>query len=1083
MGIEVQIPIRLIIDPALVGSDVGGDVRAAVSDAATRALAEMDREVIAPRKGYATAHPHMPEFDWVGQSPDLRWRAGVEADVTAALSDAVQRAPDSAAEQLANAPEVVPDNPAETFRAGARRNGRYLIPSYDGDVPAPDEPVTLQEYRSTPEWQQGHMVQLWRWGGSRSGLERQVRKFLARLPAGEISAGVVGVMYIAPNGGLDQMHVAVVSVGQVSETGVSASIVTSFVMGGSFLHYSADLEEGTETASSVREDAVSQAYIRKGRAISGAEDWRRAFVDWGMDRIGTPRIEGATPEEVRSLVREFLQERAAAMSPPIHPNGNYAIFALGGQAAGYACSVPRQSFSGTSLRVLPIYRVALRPNEDDEENEGAGGTGGQGNQGDGSGGGGNGDGTGNTGLDGNGDGTSAGDGDGGGGDGGDVGGAPPPPGTLLADPDALPGDGPGRIYPVTRGGETVELDFGPFQGEPSLQELGENGERLRSMMRRIAFRLEMPMGDYAGSFCIAAATMVAIRAGGVASFAEGTPRITRAPAEGAGNLGDVNMAPTQSPAIAMMRFIASTVVTLQQLQLAVNDIYAIPSVAALITGIRHGDQVGWSLDFYKEYTPELKSSVGYHFQRCCQIKMLELLRNSAREIDARLTNFDTYYPMVRSLVLGLLVSQAELERLRRQLQDAKADRGDLGASVGQIYRSWREARHALTTTLSGQVLNISALTSAPQADAGEIVETPQGLRVRGPDGTLWSEEDLNQSIAFRSGTLTSVDPLIHQFRDIPEVVQTFQQSPLLSRIYLRQLLQEMRDNNREITSEVKSNDLFAFRAGKIREDLPNRTIPYTDLALQGIHLVTHEAIGDAYMGDHAYAHGVQYVMDVEQGRSMFITFAETVSVIALAVVCPPAAAALGAVYAGIHYADAAEIEQLYGSLIDPEEILSRADVEFDLFMGEFELALSIIPEAGTIMRGLSTGARTVGRHTARAGVRGLGTATRSLGRRARRELMVSVGRQVKTGIARHVVREVLMERGLAMILPHVLGPVMMQVHQEISVLSGRPVPPEASGTPPVPEHITENESELIRRLEDYQQGDRDEDLPDAEEAP
>jgi len=94
-----------------------------------------------------------------------------------------------------------------------------------------------------------------------------------------------------------------------------------------------------------------------------------------------------------------------------------------------------------------------------------------------------------------------------------------------------------------------------------------------------------------------------------------------------------------------------------------------------------------------------------------------------------------------------------------------------------------------------------------------------------------------------------------------------------------------------------------------------------------------------------------------------------------------------------------------------------------------------------------------------------------------------VGRQIKTGIVRHVVREVLTDRGMALILPHLLGPVMLQIHREISVLSGRPVPPEAAGTPPVPEHLTESESELIRRLREYQEGERDESLPGAEDAP
>lgn len=1081
MSVEVQIPLRLTIDPALSGQEIGAELSHAVDAAVYRALDELDREIIQPRAGYAWPVFNAPEFAWTTGDRALEqdWRAGIEADVRRALANAVARAPNSAAERLANAPEVMPDNPAERFDARRLRGDDYLLPSYDGDIPAPDVPVSLQAWRTTPAWNRARMLRLWTWAGSDAGLIVKIRSFLNSLPEGAISTGVLGVMYLSragSNGGL--MRIAVLSVGSVTAGAVSASLVRTFVLGG-FEQIGTD--DGDNDMHAVNEDAVSEASIVRGRAIQGVADGRAAARDYFLGRLGLPLTPADNEDEVAAATRDFAR-RVAQNFQVRYPDGFFARFILlGGQT--YACTIPARSFSGQVLQIRPIYSLVERPVEG-EEGEGAG-QGGGGQQGDGQGGGGDGDATGTGDGGGTGDGTGTGDGGGDGagdaagtGPGGDGDGpaAPPLPGSPLADPDADPGEGAARFYPVVPGGEVVEIDLGPFEGEPGLDALGELGDMLRRLMQRIAFRLEMPMGKYAGSFCIGAAQMIGVRAAGVAGFAEMTPRTTHVVAAGTGNLGDVQMPASQSPAITVMRHIGATVPLLTRLQRLMIDIYNIPAMAALITGRRHADPVGWGLDFYKAYSPKMNDSVGYLFIRSCQIKMLELLRNSAREIDARLANFDSYYPMVRSMILGMVASEADLNRLRDKLQQARADRGEFGAKVSETYRDWRSARHALSTSLSGQILNLSALTASGDRAQAEIVETPQGLRVRDGDGRTWSEDELNQAISFRHNTAASIDPLIHQFRDIPEVVQAFQQSPTLSRAYLRALLEEMRDKNREITTETISNDMFAFRVGKIREDLPGRTIPYTDLALQGIHLLTHEAIGDAFGGARAYALGVQYVFNVEQGRQMLMVFGETVSVIALAVICPPAAAALGAVFAGIHYSDAAEIDTLYGALIDPELILNRAEVEFDLFLAGFEIALSVLPEAGALIRLGSSGVRVGMRSGLRAGAR-------SLGRRARRQLMVSVGRQIKTGIANHVVREVLTDRAMTLILPHLLGPVMNQIHREISVLSGQPVPPEAAGTPAVPELLSEDEQALIRRLEEYQEGDRREDLPDAGDAP
>lgn len=1065
MPVEVSIPVSLRIAPSVLADGVGAHVHQAVSDAVTRALTEMDREIIAPRSGYAWPDFNAPEFSWnLGDSIlDAEVREQIERSVHVGLRDAIKRSPQSASERLRNAPTVIPDHPSEPFDPQRVRGDGYLLESYEGDVPSPDVPVTLERFRSETQWHAGYVPDAWRYFGGRAGLQRPVQDFLAQLPAGKIRVGqTVGVLYVSNgNNGL-VMRIAVVSIGSVSPQSVSASITQDFALGW-FSQVTADGKDRPIT-----ENFQTEALLIKRRSVSGLEDARASMLEFYLDSVGLPR---QADDSEKGPAAEYRAHAVAATknAAVLHRDG-YAVTMQWG-ATPYPGTIPRASFAQRILTVYPMYRVEARRAQG-EDSDGGGGTGGAGQRGEGPGGGGDDD-SGPSGQGGE---------DGGGEDGGgeasdgEADGSGGRRGTPLSDPDAegAPAGG-GKFYPTLASGDVVEIDLGPFQGEPSLDDLGDLGDRLRRVMKRIAFRLEMPMGNFAGAFCIAAAKVIGVRAAAVAGYAETTPRTTRAVAAGTGNLGDVDVPESDSPAIRVIQYICGTVPYLTGLREMVVETYNIPRVAAMITGFRANKPVGWSLDFYKEYTPALESSIGYTFIRTCQIKMLELLRSSEVEINTRLDNFDRYYALVRSMLLGLVATEARLEKMRRMLRKAEADAGSFSATVAETYGTWKEARHALTTSLSGQLLNVSSLTSGPEASVGKVVRTPQGLRVRDADGRVWSRDELEQAIAFRHGTAASIDPLIHQFRDIPDVVDAFQNSPHLSRWYLRSLLREMKDNNREIRSQVISDDMFAFRAGKIREDLPNRTIPYTNVALQGIHLMAHEAIGHAFMGDRAYAGGVQYVMDVEQGRQTLMVFAETVSVIALSIICPPAGVALGAAIAVVHYDTASDIEQLYGSLIDPEIILNRADVEFDLFMAQFEIALSLIPEAGSLFRGGATAARTLSKRGLRAG-------SRSLARRARRELMVSVGRQVKKGLGRAVVQAVLTDRTLALVLPHVLGPLMREIHREISVLSGKPVPPSFLGTS-TSEVITENEQQLIQRLEEYQEGDRDENVPPAEGTP
>lgn len=1058
MSIEVQIPMSLKIDPALAGQPISNDVSAAVSAAVARVLTEMDQELIAPRGGYVWPRYNQPEFTWDAEAAAQNplWKRQVAAEVHRAIADAVARSPKSAVDAVSGAPTVMPGNPSEPYDPRRVRGDSYMLQSYDGDVPTPDVPVSIAHFSSAAmrHLHGTHTLTLWQFEGSKGTLEQRLGGYLAQQPEGQLRQGATqGVLYRGTDDhGLQGWTVAVFTVGAISPTNVSVNIIRRFSVGHGIVNYSLGENGVGGSLLTLSQDG----WIRKDRSVANLVELTAAIRSRFFDVLSLPETapanETALDAEKRQLANDYATGSAAVM---VYKTGYLADFSLGGGT--WMCTLPQQSFSGPSLNVMPVLRVREKSGEG--EGEGGGGAASPGEGGNGQGG------------DGTGDNVGDGDGNGGGGQRGSILGE--------VDPNAPRFDGPARFYPTSPNGDAVEIDLGPFMGEPSLDELGQTGDYIRRKIRQIAFRLEMPEGNYCGAFCIGAAQMIGLRATSVANYTETSNQATTVATGDTGNLGSVQMPSELTPAIRVIRYIAEVVPLMTELQQFMYSTYRVPQIAALITGRRANDPVGWGLDFYKAYTPVLESSVGQMFIRTCQIKMLELLRHSEKHIDARLLNIDTYYRMVRSQILGMIATEAKLHELLGLLNAAAADQNDFGATVAEVYGSWRSARHALSLSMSDQILNLSQLTDIGRVVEGKVATIGGVMRVTDADGRVWTKDELEQAIASRHSAAASIDPLIHQFRDIPEVVQTFRQNPTLSRWYLESLLREMKQKNLESQARAKSDDMFAFRAGKIREDLPNRTIPYTDVALQGIHLMAHEAIGDAFGGARAYAIGVQYVMNVELGRQGLITFGETVSVIALSIVCPPAAAALGAVYAGMHYEQASEIDDLYGGLIDPELILNRAEVEFDLFMAEFEVALSIIPELGPIMRGAATAGRTFGRNGAVVGVRALST-------RARRELLVSVGHAVKAGITKSLVREILMDRGMALILPQVLGPLMAEINRSISVTTGRRVAPRGAAAPPagdtVQTPLLEGENALIERLREYQEGDRDENLPDESES-
>ena len=1018
MPVQVHIPLKVAIDPAVAGASLAGQLRHAVVSGVGRALVELDREVIAPRGGYAWPSYAAPEITWslgAGTTgmPGDDWRAGIEDEIRLALDAAVTAAPASATKALDDAPEAIPVGPSGRFDARQLdADGRYLVASYDTDLPSPDAPISLDYFNAHTEWHTTHDVALWYFRGNQSRFIQLMQAHLAHDVSPRPHAGqVFGLLYRA-NGAYE---IAVVSINRTTQDAVYFDIVRRFSPGDKMIIASPDHATSGGTLNRNNWMALS-----KLRQFTSRDDLEALHFE-RFCRLGnlarTPQA-GETEEDART--RAFYRQTATAWASETDREIDLSGPKQAAELDGLFCIIPANAFSGQSIRLLPIWRVIEKTDA----------------------------------VDGDGGAPSENAGDTAGGDAGSGG------GSAMAEPSAQQAKGQASRFPMSIGGETITLDFEPFDGEPSFDDLGALGDRLRVLMGQIAFRLEMPTGNYPASFIIAAGQVLGARASAVGQYAARTPAATnvRNTMAGDGNLGDIHIGATDSPSIRVLRFLAATAPMMTRFERILHDIIGLPAVAAMIVGPHAGQYPAWGLAFYKIYTPIITDSGSQMFLRACQIKMLEALRASQVAIDTRLNRFDDYYASVRTMLLSFVSTQAELQSLRDRLAEEDTRVSTFSAGVSAVYSTWSSAREALSTSMSDHYLNRNYLT-ATQVQ-GRIVRAGNVVKIRDDSGRDWTLAELDEAIAFRMRTATSTDPLINHFRDITEVVETFRQRPASAYFYLRSLLMEMKADNHAMQRKTQSRVNFAFRAGKIREDLPNRTVSGTSVALQGIHLLAHEAIGDAFLGDKIYGMGIDQLMDVELGVQGLILFGETVSVLALAAICPPAAAVLGAVYAGMHYYQASQMGTLYNALLDPEGILNKAEVEFDLFLAEFEVVMSVIPEAGPLLRGSAFAGKTV----LRSGVRQGG---RIISKRLRRELLLSVGRQLKRGVAQAVVTGVLTDRAMALALPHLIGPVFAEVNTAISRASGMP-PPVPVPTGPAPGDVAApTETALIRRLEEY----------------
>jgi hypothetical protein len=567
-------------------------------------------------------------------------------------------------------------------------------------------------------------------------------------------------------------------------------------------------------------------------------------------------------------------------------------------------------------------------------------------------------------------------------------------GGLLPRRPAVPTEPPALLFPPGARGAIPQVvpDDEGFEGEPSIDDLGPFGQELANLMEEIASRLRMNRGRFAGKFVIDAAGALQHLALETAAWPPAEKATTSAARQQSGNAGPLDVSPANSPQIDFLRHLAGTLPLISYLRDLVHAGYQ--SRPRLISGRRHCDAPGWLKDFAETHVPMLAWAAGDIFAAACQVVFLQLLNASADAIQARLEIIDPYAAWFEDEILPELRHLDELLRMQVLLKNARRIERLALYDAQELQQEFPDARlanaspvprlaadagswHDATASFADLLQSTQPPPGPPRADAYEIVPLlDRTYQVLDKDGHLWSAEKLERGILLRRGVLESTDPLITQMVDLPDVMRRFNHGSVKD--VISSILRDMTEANEATTRRARRSVFSGFQAsristsaGPLSKQYETATVRGTPYRLAGVHALAHNAIGDAFGGDLFYGLGIDYLFGSERGKEDLLALLEFAGIVVLAIFCPPLAEALGVALAAAQLEHAEERAQTYAALIQPETVLSRAEVEAELFAAELGAALAFLPiglkiasEARAALRLEQQAAREVGQAAA-----------------------------------------------------------------------------------------------------------------------
>jgi hypothetical protein len=601
-----------------------------------------------------------------------------------------------------------------------------------------------------------------------------------------------------------------------------------------------------------------------------------------------------------------------------------------------------------------------------------------------------------------------------------------------------------------------------FLGEPALDLLGEDGLAFQADIDAIANQLGLQSCRYAGNFCLAAGQFIATRARELGEFAGmSEANITAAmKSSSEGNLGYVQFEPQSTRIIQDLKRLAKIMDGVLDLEQAILGLYK--RVWNRLCGRWYEFPNQWHFALGVIFKPIKVEAIGNLFIATCRVLLLQLLEASRSQIQARKTNIKSYAPVFEFLFRAYFTKKGELQTLKGRLQSRMQ-----GLSATAPMGSWL----ALSTSLiedfrKGQDVAKDGL----RVQDDFVFNGDELVGIQDEHDNIWTKDALDQALTQREFLVESIDPLIKQFSsseaefvldllnrktvyysligaqnlkggdlEASLIRRLIDEREITAERVVQSILDELLDKNGDIFVKALSSFTYAFETAPLHEHSSKspRPIPYLNFDLQGIHKLADEQIGDSFvLAPNWYGRALNDLLSAEAGKAELLFAGLTL----LAVLCPPLGAVAGAVVAVRAYGKALEKKALFRSLIDPDLIMTRAEVEAELFAAELGLVLAFIPEVKPILRGAAKGIQVVTeegvRGSARAVVQqvrrglsleGLTAAASAL----RQRFAAQVAEQLKDGLIEAMIKQLAVNEVMDLFLSNLLvDPVIERIQEE-----------------------------------------------------
>jgi hypothetical protein len=552
----------------------------------------------------------------------------------------------------------------------------------------------------------------------------------------------------------------------------------------------------------------------------------------------------------------------------------------------------------------------------------------------------------------------------------------------------------------------------PFLGEPAIANWPTGiSARLDQKVRAIAAMVHMSPGAFAGGFLIAACAHI-----------DRSCRIltsNRAP-----------MWPQIQAMAAAFRPIRELFQEYITIMLSQDELRALPCPV-------RGRAPEWARRFGEVFESARDDAVASMFVSTCQDILLQTLFASRHELSNRLQNLPGYMAITRMLLTVMLSDTVELMDLRDAVMEREGEEAAKAFAAGSVLGgpTAGAAWLGLTESLLGSA---TAEPVSREPPACTVVLHRDGYRVYDGKGQWWSRAELDAVITAQRQQVTAVDPLLDKVSETDDVVRQLRAAQVLdanaSTTIGHQLRSHVDDVFKDLLSDLlEKNGHWLDKAGTerklafglasfIRDDV--RSATDIGARLSGIHKLADERLRPAFSDQEAYRSGMSRLAGEEIGKAELTEMLSLVGFTVLAIFCPPVAFGVGVVQAVEGLMTAFEHRDLQRAMLNGDEILSKAQVEAEMWAAVINAALTVLPEVPSLARGAGTATRAVFRGEASEAA---AAATRQAMRKVAQHLAELSIEHFTARFARELVQNYLINLALSKAMNRIAEAVARQV--------------------------------------------------------